>query len=55
MAAAALGCGRKSTRSLKGCPIDRPTDAPVLIKQAFSLRSIFHLLTQGAALILIHK
>jgi hypothetical protein len=49
-AAAALGCGRKSTRSLKGCPINQPNDAPALMKQAFSLPSIYRLFPQGVAL-----
>jgi hypothetical protein len=49
-AAAALGCGRKSTRSLKGCPINQPNDAPALMKQAFSLPSIYRLFPQGLAL-----
>jgi hypothetical protein len=45
LAAAALGCGRKSTRRLKACPIIPPTDASPVMKQAFSLPS-----PQGAAL-----
>jgi hypothetical protein len=50
LAAAALGCGRKSTRRLKACPIIPPTDASPVMKQAFSLPSIYHLFPQGVAL-----
>ena len=48
MAAAALGLARKEPRSLKGCLIHRRT--PPIMKQAFSLQLIYHLLTQGVAL-----
>jgi hypothetical protein len=50
IAAAALGCGPKGTRRLKACPIIPPTDASPVMKQAFSLPSIYHLFPQGAAL-----
>jgi hypothetical protein len=49
-AAAALGCGRKTIRRLKACPINQPNDAPALMKQAFSLPSIDHLFPQSLAL-----
>ena len=44
------GSRPKNHRRLKGCLIIRPNDAPPVMKQAFSLPSIFHLLPQGAAL-----
>jgi hypothetical protein len=50
LAAAALGCDRKRTRRLKACPIIPPNGASPVMKQAFSLRSILHLPTQGLAL-----